>query len=172
MEKGRGILRLISGLNFKILVVTPEKCTGCRICEMACSLHKEGVCSPSRSRIHVVKWEREGIDVPMVCWHCEDAPCAKACPVKAIYRDEETKAVLIDEDLCIGCRECMAVCPFGGVVMSDEGKMVKCDLCGGDPFCAKLCPTEAIQYAKPSSYILAKKREIALKVMETLRPTG
>jgi len=153
----------------KVLLVDPKKCTGCRICEVACSLHKEGVCSSTRSRIHVLKWEAEGIDIPVVCWHCEDAPCEKVCPVKAIHRSPETGAMLIDQGLCIGCRECMAVCPFGGVTMSETGEMVKCDLCDGDPFCVKLCPTEAIEYAKPSRYILARKRESALKIGEMLK---
>lgn len=153
----------------KVLLVDPKKCTGCRICEAACSLHKERVCSSTRSRIHVLKWEAEGIDIPVVCWHCEDAPCEKVCPVKAIHRSPETGAMLIDQSLCIGCRECMAVCPFGGVTMSETGEMVKCDLCDGDPFCVKLCPTGAIEYAKPSRYILARKRESALKIGEMLK---
>ncbi|MHC1564529.1 MAG: 4Fe-4S dicluster domain-containing protein [Candidatus Hecatellaceae archaeon] len=149
---------------YKVLLVDPNKCTGCRICEAACSLHKEKSCSPTKSRIHVLRWEAEGVDIPVVCWHCEDAPCERVCPVRAIYRNAETGAMLVDHSLCIGCRECMAVCPFGGVTMSETGKMVKCDLCEGDPFCVKLCPTGAIEYAKPSKYILARKRESALKI--------
>lgn len=155
---------------FKVLLVDPEKCTGCRICEAACSLHKERAASSVKSRIHVLRWEAEGWDIPVVCWHCEGAPCEKVCPVRALHRDMETGAILIDADLCIGCRECMAVCPFGGVTMSEDGQMVKCDLCGGDPFCVKLCPTGAIKYVKPSRFTLSKKREAALKMVEILKP--
>ena len=155
--------------SHRVLLVNPERCTGCRICEAACSLHREKTCSPTRSRIHVLRWEAEGLDIPMVCWQCEDAPCEAVCPVKAIHRDSRTGAMLIDADLCIGCRQCMAVCPFGGITMSETGEMVKCDLCGGDPFCVKLCPTGALEYAKPSKYILAKKRDSALKIGEILK---
>ena len=158
-------------IPYKVLLVDPRKCTGCRICEMACSFRKEGVFSPTKARIHVLRWEAEGLDIPMVCWQCEDAPCMAVCPVKAIYRNTKTGAILIDQDLCIGCRECMAVCPFGGITMSETGEMVKCDLCGGDPFCVKLCPTGALEYTKPSKYILAKKRESALKIGEILKPS-
>ena len=64
----------------------------------------------------------------------------------------------------------MAACPFGAVNMAPDGRMIKCDLCDGDPFCVKLCPTGAIEYTKPSRYILAKKRASALRISEIFKP--
>ena len=64
----------------KVLFIDFEKCTGCRTCEVACSLRNEGICNPALSRITIVKWEEMGIDVPMVCQQCENPPCRSVCP--------------------------------------------------------------------------------------------
>ena len=143
----------------RILTVEPEKCTGCRICEVACSLHHEGKCIPSKSRVHVLKWEMSGVDFPLMCLQCEEMMCAKACPMNAISRDPATGATIIDYDLCIGCRMCTVACPIGGIFYDpDRGKAVVCDLCGGDPTCAKVCPTNAISYVTPTHAVLERKR--------------
>ena len=83
----------------KVLVVDPDKCTGCKVCEMICSLHHENEINPTKSRIHIISWEDEGIDVPMICQQCGDAPCEAVCPVNAISRTADTGAMLIDEDV-------------------------------------------------------------------------
>ena len=148
----------------KKLVFDPDLCTGCRACELACSFINEGVFAPSKSRIRVVKFDRDGIDVPIGCEHCENAPCMIVCPVKAIYRDEETNAVILDPDVCIGCKRCMLVCPFGAIGF-DEDKRVffKCDLCRGDPECVKWCFTQAVKYADSFDVSNAKRLKAAKK---------
>ena len=151
----------------KILVVDPEKCTGCRICELACSFAKNREFNPAVSRIKVLKVEAEGIACPIVCAHCEQPPCKVVCPVEAIVRDEKTSAILIREDVCIGCRACLIVCPYGAISMdSRKAMMVKCDLCQGDPRCVKLCPTEAIQYVKAEIADMPKKRAMMEKIAD------
>ena len=96
----------------KVLKVDYQKCTGCRLCELVCSVSHHGISNPARSRIKVMKWETEGLYIPMSCQQCEDAPCMSACPVKAISRDETLGRVMVDYDVCIGCRTCVSVCPF------------------------------------------------------------
>ena len=96
----------------KTLIVDTDKCTGCRLCEQVCSAKHEGVSNPARSRIKVVKWEEEGLYIPMVCQQCEDAPCMIICPVKAIYRDETLNRVMVNQEKCIGCRICEQYCTF------------------------------------------------------------
>ena len=131
----------------KVLMIDYEKCTGCRLCELVCSVKHEGVSNPARSRIKVVKWEWEGRYVPMSCQQCESAPCQAVCPVKAVSRDEEMGRVEIDYDVCIGCRMCVAVCPFGAMGFDILAKkVIKCDFCDGDPQCVRFCEPEAIQY--------------------------
>lgn len=129
------------------LLITPEKCTGCLQCEMACSYENEGTFNPARSRIKVFTFHHEGRFVPYTCTQCADAWCMNACPTDAIQINAETGAKEVHEKLCVGCKVCTISCPFGTVNYNQAtGKVVKCDLCGGDPACAKACPTQAITY--------------------------
>lgn len=130
----------------KVLVIDPDKCTGCRICEQVCSVWHEKVVNPYRARIKVVKWEMEGKVIPMVCQQCDDAPCIEVCPMSAIYNDDVTGAVQIDYDRCIGCGMCISTCPFGAMGYDFVGhKVIKCDLCNGDPQCVRFCDAGAIR---------------------------
>jgi len=149
----------------KTLFVDFERCTGCRICELACSLYKEGEVNPSRSRIHVVKWEEEGIDLPIVCQQCEEPLCEAVCPTKAITRNPDTGALVVDYNKCIGCRTCILACPFGGIAFDPvERRIMKCDLCEGEPKCAQFCPTEALAYVDFTRLTYMKKREAAKRL--------
>lgn len=155
------------------LIFNAELCTGCRACELACSFHCEGIFAPSKSRIRVVKMDEDGIDVPVGCEHCEDAVCMMVCPVKALSRDATTGAVLLDDSICIGCKECMVVCPFGAIFYDEDRRIFyKCDLCGGDPECVKWCFTKAIEYTeKVDKYVQRRERKYALKVAEASSET-
>jgi Fe-S-cluster-containing hydrogenase component 2 len=153
----------------KALMIDPDKCTGCRICETWCSFTHEGITSPTKARIHVIKWEDAGLDIPMTCQQCETPVCAKVCPVSAITRDSESGLVSVDEGSCIGCRMCVVACPFGGCSMDpDTSKMVKCDFCGGEPLCAVMCPREAIKFVPATKIAIKKKRASASKLSELL----
>ena len=146
----------------KVLITDYEKCTGCRACELACSVMHEGVSNPERSRIKVVKWEWEGRYVPMSCQQCESAPCMAICPVRAIYRDEELDRVMIDYEVCITCRMCVAACPFGAMGYDTNGrKVIKCDLCEGDPQCVRFCETKAVRYEEAAEQSAEKRIEAA-----------
>lgn len=152
----------------KILLLNPEKCAGCRTCEAACSFQHEKEFNPAKSRIRIVRWEHAGLDVPSLCQQCDYAPCETVCPVKAILRDKETEAIVIDYDLCIGCKICMMTCPFGAISIDpDNRKLIKCDLCGGKPACAEFCPTGTITYTTATNSNL-RKRRLALQKMEQL----
>jgi carbon-monoxide dehydrogenase iron sulfur subunit len=144
-------------MEAKAIVVNHEKCTGCRRCELVCSVFHDGVSNPAKSRIKVEKWEWEGLYIPMTCRQCVDAPCLNVCPVKAIYRDEEEARVHVDHDICIGCRSCVAVCPFGAMNFNP---------CSGDPQCVRFCDMKAVDFVTPSRESLGKKRDAALKISE------
>jgi len=87
-----------------------------------------------------------------VCKHCHYAGCLEACPTGAIIKTDHD-SVLVQEDLCNGCGYCVAACPFGVIGRSSQdGLAHKCTLCvdrldeGLEPACAKVCPTESIQF--------------------------
>ena len=131
----------------RALKLEPVRCTGCLQCEMACSYEHEGVFNPARSRIKVFTFHHEGRFAPYTCTQCADAWCLHACPVDAIVYTADTGAKDVMEARCVGCKMCTIACPFGTVNYNTaSGKVIKCDLCGGDPACAKACPTEAITY--------------------------
>ena len=122
-----------------------DLCTGCKICELACSRVKYGTYAPRKAHISV-SIESEGLRAqPTICIQCENAPCAKACSVSAIKRDEKIGAVIISEEKCIGCRLCVSACPIEAIYFDDtKNKATKCDSCNGDPICVKYCPTKAL----------------------------
>lgn len=146
----------------EVLVIFKEDCCGCHACEVACK-QEHGLGTGPRL-IRVI--EKSPDFIPIYCHHCADAPCGKACPVGAISRNGRG-IVLIDEEECIGCKECVAACPFGAMQFDESREIaVKCDLClnrlegGMVPACAAACPTRCIFYGK-SRDLLDKKAEIA-----------
>jgi hydrogenase-4 component A len=99
------------------IYANPKLCIGCNACMAACTeAHKaEGL--ESQPRISIVR--NEETCTPVACRHCENAPCAKVCPVNAITIGES--AVLLNEAICIGCKLCAFACPFGVITFSSAG---------------------------------------------------
>jgi len=154
----------------KVLMLDYEKCTGCRTCELVCSVKHEGAANPSKSRIKIVKWEWEGRYVPMSCQQCVDAPCLAVCPVKAISRDEQLNRVQVNYDACIGCRMCVAACPFGAMSFNtDLKKVFKCDFCDGEPQCSRFCEVKAVEYVEATAQSMAKQLAAAEKLTSAVQ---
>ena len=171
-------------------------CIGCKACEVACkewnqlpsddkgflgeSLDNTGSLSGSTWRhvkfIDNVPDETMGAGngkafllMSDVCKHCTHASCMDVCPTGAIIRTE-FKTVVIQEDVCNGCRNCIAACPYDVIDIDEERDVArKCTLCydrlqgGLEPACAKACPTDSIQFG-PLDELRdkAKKREAQL----------
>jgi len=115
------------------------KCSGCRKCEIACSLYHENRIWPEASRIRVFMLV-PGTDFPHFCAQCEDYPCVNVCPTKALSISKKTGAVLVRTKACIACGKCIEACPGRIPHMHPrENYIVICDLCGGDPKCVKVC---------------------------------
>ena len=138
-------------------MIDKTSCTGCLLCEMACSLTKSGRVGHSKSAIRVLSDDHRGLDVPVVCRHCKAPPCEKVCPVNAIVRNKNSGAVLLNKEKCIGCNECVPACPFRAIHMdSEDAQLIKCDLCGGKPECVEWCPTGAIRFVEIRTLVAEK----------------
>lgn len=138
------------------IVIREEYCIGCRLCEVYCitehSKTKDIIKTykgKGEKPLSAIYFEESGyISFAIQCRHCEDAPCIESCLTGAMYKDENTGAVLNNKEKCVGCWMCVMVCPLGVIKIDIENKRVssKCDLCiaSGFPACVKHCPNEAI----------------------------
>lgn len=131
----------------KRLQVVSDRCTGCGLCQLACAVNKSQQFNPSLARLKIFRSERQGLNVPLTCQQCADAPCAAVCLMNVIKKDMTSGITMRNQNNCIGCRACQVACPFEACTY-DHGQdvVVNCDLCGGSPACVEICPTGALQY--------------------------
>ncbi|MFB3818820.1 MAG: 4Fe-4S dicluster domain-containing protein [Candidatus Methylomirabilales bacterium] len=151
-----------------MLVVDPARCTGCRMCELACSLAKTGAFAPALSRIRVHVFAEDFKHIPLACFQCSDAPCARACPAAALLQGDGL--VRFVREKCIGCRMCMLACPFGVISFDDETRAIaKCDTCDGDPECVKFCAYGTLTFREGSLAAAPKGRDFARRVADAAK---
>jgi len=155
----------------KRVFIRPDRCTGCKTCLLSCAVaHSQSkdlfaaILERPRPYPRLFVEAADGRKVPVLCRHCDDAPCLNACIAGALYRDAETGAVRCDWDRCIGCWTCIMVCPYGVVQRQVElAKAVKCDLCPGRevPACVESCPTGALIFAEVDAFGQEQRRAAA-----------
>ena len=134
------------------LRVDPEKCSGCRLCETACTHAHDGNYGSRSARVRVSKIESIGIDYPVMCQLCKNPACVRACPIGALTQDPDTGVIQVDEDRCTGDGRCVQACPFGACNLHPQKKVaIICDRCGGQPACVQECPTGTITIEDRSS---------------------
>lgn len=166
-----------------VLIIDPDKCTGCHSCEMACSMKHFGKNHPNYSRIRIHEFRDVNTFIPVTCQACEEAPCMKVCPMGARIR-QANGAVVTKEDACIGCRACIYVCPMAAPAINPEsGKTMSCNLCEGEekPWCVRACTMQgALQYVPKhmvtkvsgQKFVWAMKEEFTPQVKEEASKFG
>jgi Fe-S-cluster-containing dehydrogenase component/formate-dependent nitrite reductase membrane component NrfD len=137
-----------------VKVVDQTKCIGCHACTTACKSENEVPVSVNRTYVKAVEvgvfpQARRAFQVTR-CNQCEDAPCVTACPTRAMFRRPDG-IVDFDKSVCIGCKACMAACPYDAIFINPEDHSAeKCNFCahridaGLEPACVVVCPVEAI----------------------------
>ncbi len=141
------------------VLISSKKCTGCHMCELACSAYHEGVYRPSVARLFAAVNPTSGAIKGHTCLQMGCAKCQKACPQDAIVTKEITMAVqgefaakekvgesvtglvlVVVDELCTNCGECYDVCPTGVIHEHPTREVAyKCDLCDGSPQCIAFC---------------------------------
>jgi molybdopterin-containing oxidoreductase family iron-sulfur binding subunit/tetrathionate reductase subunit B len=148
----------------KGFVIDVFRCIGCDTCSIACKM--ENSVPIGQNRLRILNPQQKTVfdkptgkypDVsmewwPVMCQHCEDAPCIDDCPTYAIHMREDGM-VEIDEEMCVGCQNCGEACPYDAIDFNSEvGTADKCNMCdhrvqdGLQPMCVEVCPTRAIHY--------------------------
>ena len=155
----------------KEIFVRLDRCMGCHSCELACAVEHSssknlyGALAERplpKPRVYV-EWASAENTVPVLCRHCDDAPCMYACIAGAISRDD-AGGVLTNTDKCIGCWTCVMVCPYGVIGRHlDTHKAYRCDRCPDrdTPACVDACPNQALVYRSVQEFSKDTRRQAA-----------
>jgi electron transport protein HydN len=170
----------------RFVIAEPDKCIGCRTCEIACALaHQVGngeeALSPRNFAPRLTVIRNATVTTPVLCRQCDDAPCVRACPNGAIVYAQDS--VQVEQSRCIGCKSCVVACPYGamnvvavpdrsagaGSVYASQRQRAeahKCDLCvtrSSGPACIPACPTKALHLVDHETMVttLRKRQEQA-----------
>lgn len=126
-----------------MIKINKSNCTGCRICEVICSLQHFKVINNERSRVRVkTQWPWE--DEPSLCRQCKKPKCVEACKTGALTMYNPNP--LLKSELCTQCHACIDACPFQAVQTDPETNLpMLCDTCDGQYMCTKWCPNKVIE---------------------------
>ena len=156
------------------------RCIGCHACTTACKSENEVPVGVTRTYV-------KSVDVgefPQVsrafqvtrCNQCADAPCVTACPTEAMFRREDG-IVDFDKSACIGCKACIAACPYDAIFINPEDNSAeKCNMCahrldvGLEPACVTVCPAEAILVGDANDPASEVARIVAREPVQVRRP--
>ncbi len=185
------------------MAVDLDKCTGCKVCENVCREENNvpfyGDSADEKRynaywlRVADIESELPGAEtrhMPIMCQHCDDAPCIEVCVTKASFKRDDG-IVLVDEHRCIGCRYCVYACPYKArsiIFKKNEnvtnpnvpammvGVATKCSFCvqridqGKKPACVEKCPHEALTFGNMNDPNSEVAKIIATGNVKVLRP--
>ncbi len=135
------------------MAIDTKRCVGCADCVVACQTENNvpvGYCRDWIVQETTGSYPDLYLEIRSErCNHCSDAPCVRSCPTSASHYGEGG-IVLVDHDECIGCKACIASCPYDARFVHPEGYVDKCTFCihrvqeDKDPACVEVCPTHAM----------------------------
>lgn len=168
------------------ILVSPERCIGCRSCQVACKEWNKlpatrtkntgtfenppDLSSTEFTKIRYTEVPSDDNDgrwlfVSQRCMHCDKAGCMQICPSPGALFRTPGGAVAYDKSKCIGCKLCASSCPFGTPRFDSQNKISKCHLChdrtqaGLEPACVKACPTGGLRYGNRQDLALQASKE-------------
>ncbi|HGY56476.1 MAG TPA: 4Fe-4S dicluster domain-containing protein [Caldithrix abyssi] len=153
------------------MAIDTKRCVGCTDCVVACQTENDvpvGYCRDWIVEATSGVYPELQLEIRSErCNHCSDAPCVRCCPTSASHY-AEGGIVMVDHDDCIGCKACIASCPYDARYVHPEGYVDKCTFCihrvkeGENPACVSVCPTHAMIFGDLDD----KNSEIS-KVLQT-----
>ncbi len=128
----------------KLKIPNPGRCIGCNLCAIVCSSYQYKSHSITKSAIRIkTEGGLEGQFVIDACIGCNDPPCAAVCPTDALS-PREGGGVTLDEEQCIGCRQCIKACVVDAIWFDKEKNVpIVCKQCG---ICTLYCPHGCISF--------------------------
>jgi carbon-monoxide dehydrogenase iron sulfur subunit len=179
----------------KTVFIHPERCIGCKQCEIACTVaHSQSKNlflavferPTPKPRIHTEPGLQLNTSFPNKCRHCNPAPCQAVCPTGAIHRPADlSDIVLIEARRCIACGMCAIVCPFDAVTYhaalaapEKASVAIKCDNCierqrvGSLPACVEACKVGALEFGELNELVKAARGRYSEQVLQATGQMG
>lgn len=159
----------------KVFVIDIAKCNGCHCCQISCKDEHVGndwtpYAKPQPDTGQFWLKQNEFVRgtvpkvkvhyLPVLCMHCDDAPCIPSCPVKGGIYKRDDGLVIIDPTKCTGCKNCVDACPYHVIYFNEDLNLAqKCTGCAHlldsgwkEPRCADVCPTLALRFGEESEF--------------------
>jgi len=138
------------------MVIDTKKCVGCMDCVVACKTENNVPEGFNRDWIVTTvngKYPTLNLEIQSQrCNHCDNTPCVACCPTGASHIHDVGAVVLIEHNMCIGCKACLAACPYDARFVHPDGYADKCTFCihrvekGELPSCVSVCPTHCMYF--------------------------
>lgn len=163
------------------MVIDARRCYGVHACTVACKAEFKVPLGENRSWVEEVeKGAYPNVTrtfLPRLCNQCSKPNCVSVCPTGATWKREEDGIVVVDKDICIGCKYCIQACPYDmRFANEDTGTVDKCDFCihrvsnGLEPACVEACPSRARVFGDLNDPNSEVSRLIAENPVTVLRP--
>ncbi|MCF7801655.1 MAG: 4Fe-4S dicluster domain-containing protein [Candidatus Marinimicrobia bacterium] len=161
------------------MAIDTRRCVGCSDCVVACQTENDvpvGYCRDWIVESMSGTYPELQLEIRSErCNHCSDAPCVRACPTQASHVGKGG-IVLVEESECIGCKACIASCPYDARYVHPEGYVDKCTFCihrvekGQNPACVDVCPTHAMIFGDMDDLNSDIAKLVARRKWKTLIP--